>query len=151
MNRVGYGFREGSKAKMAGKLLVKDLMTRDVKVVGPDTSVKEVVAAMNKFGVGSMIVVQDDKPVGVISERDVLRRVVEPCLSPEAVTAGQIMTSPVVTICESASIDEAVKLMAKRRVRKIPVMKKEKLVGIITYTDIVSKVLSMVSALGELI
>ena len=136
---------------MADKLLVKDVMTRDVKVVGPDTSVKEVAAAMNKFDVGSIIVVQDDKPVGVISERDVLRRVVEPCLSPKVITAGQIMTSPVVTICESASIDEVVKLMAERRVRKIPVMKKEKLVGIITYTDIVSKVLSMVSVLGELI
>jgi len=136
---------------MAGKLLVKDLMVRDVKVARPDTSVREVVAAMNQFNVGSIIVVQGDKPVGVISERDVLRRVVEQCLSPEDVTAGQIMTSPVVTISDSASIDEAIKLMAERRVRKIPVMEKGKLVGIITYTDIVSRVLSMVSALGELI
>ena len=61
------------------------------------------------------------------------------------------MTSPVITICESASMDEVVKLMAEKRVRKIPVMKKDKLVGIITYTDILSTVLSMISILGELI
>ena len=136
---------------MAATLLVRDVMTKDVKVVGPDSSVHKVVAAMNKYNIGSIIVVQDDKPNGVISERDILRMVVEPCLSPETITAKQIMTSPVITICESASMDEVVKLMAEKRVRKIPVMKKDKLVGIITYTDILSTVLSMISILGELI
>ena len=135
---------------MAAMLLVRDVMTKDVKVIGPDSSVHQVVAAMNKYNIGSIIVVKDDKPVGVISERDILRRVVEPCLSPETISAKQIMTSPVITVSESASIGEVVKLMAEKRVRKIPVMKKDKLVGIITYTDILSKVLSMISILGEL-
>jgi CBS domain-containing protein len=136
---------------MAATLLVRDVMTKDVKVIGPDSSVHQVVAAMNKYNIGSIIVVKDDKPDGVISERDILRRVVEPCLSPETITAKQVMTSPVITVSESASIGEVVKLMAEKRVRKIPVMKKDKLVGIITYTDILSKVLSMISILGELI
>ena len=136
---------------MAATLLVRDVMTKDVKVIGPDSSVHQVVAAMNKYNIGSIIVVKDDKPVGVISERDILRRVAESCLSPETITAKQIMTSPVITVSESASIGEVVKLMAEKRVRKIPVMKKDKLVGIITYTDILSKVLSMISILGELI
>ena len=136
---------------MADMLLVKDVMTKGVRVTGPDSSVREVVATMNRFNIGSIIVVQDNKPVGVISERDVLRRVVEPCLSPETIAARQIMTCPVITICESASVAEVVKIMAEKRVRKIPVMKKERLVGIITYTDILSKVLSTISILGELI
>jgi len=136
---------------MADVLLVRDVMTKDVKTVEPDSSVKEIVAAMNKFDIGSIIVVQDDKPVGVVSERDILRRVVEPCLSPEKITARQIMTSPVITICESSSMNNVVKLMAGKRVRKIPVMRKDKLVGIITYTDILSKIVSMVTILGELI
>ena len=136
---------------MAATLLVRDVMTKDVKVIGPDSSVHQVVAAMNRHNIGSIIVVKDDKPEGVISERDILRRVVEPCLSPETTTAKQVMTSPVITVSESASIGEVVKLMAEKRVRKIPVMKKDKLVGIITYTDILSKVLSMISILGELI
>lgn len=135
---------------MAGIVLVRDVMSKDVKVVRPDSSVKEVVATMNKFNIGSIIVVQGDKPVSVISERHILRRVVEPCLVPETLTARQVMTSPVVTISETASIDEATKLMAKEKVRKIPVMNKEKLVGIVTFTDIVTKVLAMFSILEEL-
>lgn len=136
---------------MAGIILIRDVMSKDVKAVRPDSSVKDVVAAMNRFNVGSIIVVQGGRPVGVISERDILRRVVEPCLSPETLTAGQVMTSPVHTISETASIDEAAKLMVEKKIRKIPVMSKEKLVGIITFTDIVTTVLSMLSTLGELV
>ena len=136
---------------IASMILVGDIMTRDVKVVRPDSSVKEVVAAMNRFNIGSIVVVQDGRPVGVISERDILRRVVEPCLSPEALTAGQVMTSPVYTICETASMDEAAELMAEKKIRKIPVTKKGGLVGIVTYTDIVTKVLSMLSVLEGLV
>ncbi len=135
---------------MADMLLVKDVMTKGVKVTGPDSNVREVVATMNRFNIGSIIVVQDNKPVGVISERDVLRKVVEPCLPPETIAARQIMTHPVITIRESASMAEVVKIMAEKRVRKVPVMKKKKLVGIITYTDILSKVLNMISIVGEL-
>ena len=135
---------------MAGMMLVRDVMSKDVKMVSPDSSVKEVVADMNKFNIGSIVVVQGDRPVGVISERDILRRVVEPCLAPEALTARQVMTSPVVTIGEMASIEEAAKLMATKKVRKIPVMNKQKLVGIVTFTDIVTKVLATLSVLEEL-
>ena len=136
---------------IASMILVGDIMTRDVKVVRPDSNVKEVVAAMNRFNIGSIVVVQDGRPVGVISERDILRRVVEPCLSPEALTAGQVMTSPVYTICETASMDEAAELMAEKKIRKIPVTEKGRLVGIVTYTDIVTKVLSMLSVLEGLV
>lgn len=141
----------GVGGKMAGMMLVRDVMSKDVKVVSPDSSVKEVVANMNKFNIGSILVLEDDRPVGVISERDVLKRVVEPCLAPEALTARQIMTSPVITIGEMASIEEAAKLMARKKVRKIPVMNKQKLVGIVTFTDIVTKVLTMLSVLEELV
>ena len=135
---------------MVGTILVRDVMSKDVKVVQPNSSVREVVAKMNKFNIGSIVVVQGEKPVGVISERDILRRVVEPCLSPEVLTARQVMTSPVVTISETASMDEAARLMAKKKVRKIPVMNEQKLVGIVTFTDIVNKVLTTISILEEL-
>ena len=136
---------------MAGIVLVRDIMSKDVRVVRLDSSVKEVVATMNKFDIGSIVVVQGDRPVGIITERDILRRVVEPCLAPEVLTARQVMTSPLVTIKETASIDEAAGLMAKRRVKKLPVMNEEKLVGIVTFTDIVAKVPTMLSMLEELL
>jgi CBS domain-containing protein len=150
MNRVEEGLHEGVMGVVA-TLLIKDVMTRDVKIVDPDSSVAEVAAAMNRFGVGSIIIVEGGEPVGVVSERDILSRVVEPCLSPEATTARQIMSSPVVSIPESATLGEAVRLMAERQVRKVPVVREGRLVGIVTYTDIVSEALAMVSLLGELV
>jgi len=137
--------------EMAGIVLVRDVMSKDVRVVRPDTSVKEVVATMNKFDIGSIVVVQGDRPVGIITERDILRRLVEPCLAPETLTARQIMTSPVLTISETANIEETAKLMARKRVKKLPVINNGKLVGMITYTDIVAKVPTLLSILEELV
>ena len=136
---------------MAGIVLVRDVMSKDIRVVRPDTSVKEVVATMNKFDIGSIVVVQGDRPVGIITERDILRRLVEPCLAPETLTARQIMTSPVLTISETANIEETAKLMARKRVKKLPVINNGKLVGMITYTDIVAKVPTLLSILEELV
>jgi CBS domain-containing protein len=136
---------------MASMILVRDIMAKEVKVVRPDTSIKEVVATMNKFSIGSIIVVQGDRPVGIITERDILTRLVEPCLAPETLTARYVMTSPVVTISETASLEEAARLMAKKKVKRIPVMDKEKIVGIITYTDIVFKMPTLLAILEELV
>jgi CBS domain-containing protein len=136
---------------MAGIVLVRDVMSKDVRVVRPDTSVKEVVATMNKFDIGSIVVVQGDRPVGIITERDILRRLVEPCLAPETLTARQIMTSPVLTISETANIEETAKIMARKRVKRLPVINNGKLVGMITYTDIVAKVPTLLSILEELV
>jgi len=136
---------------MAGIVLIRDIMAKDVRVVRPDTSVKEVVATMNKFNIGSIIVVQGDRPVGIITERDILRRIVEPCLAPETLTARQLMTSPVITISETASIEEAARLMARKKIKKLPVMDNGKLVGILSYTDIVFNVPTMLSMLEEIV
>jgi CBS domain-containing protein len=136
---------------MATIVIVRDIMSRNVRVVRPDTSVQEVVATMNKLNIGSIIVVQSERPVGIITERDILKRQVEPCLAPETLTARHIMSSPVITIDENASIEEAAMLMTKKRAKRLPVMNDGKLVGIITYTDIVFKVPEMLSVLEELV
>ncbi|MEM3459362.1 MAG: CBS domain-containing protein [Candidatus Bathyarchaeia archaeon] len=136
---------------MASIILVRDVMSKDVRVVRPDTTVKEVVATMNKFNIGSIIVTQADRPVGIITERDILRRLVEQCLAPETLTARQIMTSPVTTINENTTIEEAAKLMAKKRIKRLPVTNNNKIVGIVTFTDIVTKVPTLLSILEELV
>ncbi|MCS7115306.1 MAG: CBS domain-containing protein [Nitrososphaerota archaeon] len=137
---------------MAGIVLVRDVMSKNVKVVRPDSSVKEVVATMNKFNIGSIVVVQSERPVGIITERDILRRVLEPGLALETLTARQVMSSPVITIDENASIDEASRLMVKKGVKKLLVTRNnDELVGILTFTDIVTKVPEMLSILEELV
>ena len=136
---------------MAGIVLVRDVMSKNVRVVRPDTLVKEVVATMNKFDIGSIVVVQSDRPVGIITERDILKRIVEPCLPPETLRAREVMSSPVFTISDTASIDEAAKIMARKRIKKLLVMDNERLVGMLTFTDIVSQVPNMLGILEELV
>ena len=136
---------------MASVVLVRDVMSKDVKVVRSDTTVKEVVATMNKFNIGSIIVMQSDKPVGIITERDVLRKIIELSLAPETQTARYVMTSPITTINETESIEEAAKLMAKKKIKRLPVMNSGKIVGILTYTDIVFKVPTLLSVLEEIV
>ncbi len=136
---------------MTGIVVVSDVMSKAVKVVRPDTSMKEVVATMNKFNIGSIIVVQAERPVGIITERDILRRLVEPCLAPETLRAREVMTSPVISISETASIDEAAKLMTRRKIKKLLVVNGEKLAGILTFTDIVTQVPNLLVILEELV
>ena len=78
---------------MASLFLVREIMSKDVKVVRPDTTAQEIVATMNKFDISSIIVVQAERPVGIITARDILVRLVEQCLAPRALTAKQIMTT----------------------------------------------------------
>jgi len=134
---------------MASIILVKEIMSKDVKVVRPDTSAQEIVATLNKFNIGSVVVVQKEKPVGIITIRDILIRLVEQNLAPRVLTARQMMTSPFTSINVEATVEEAAKLMAKKRVKTLPVMEKEKLVGVVSFADIAFKVPALLSLLEE--
>jgi CBS domain-containing protein len=134
---------------MASIILVKEIMSKDVKVVRPDTSAQEIVATLNKFNIGSVVVVQKEKPVGIITIRDILVRLVEQNLAPRVLTASQMMTSPFTSINVEATVEEAAKLMAKKRVKTLPVMEKEKLVGVLSFADIAFKVPALLSLLEE--
>jgi CBS domain-containing protein len=135
---------------MASLVSVRDIMSKNVKVVRPDTTAQEVVATMSKFDISSIIVVQGERPVGIITLRDILSKVVVQCLAPQALTARQIMSSPLVTIQESATVEEAVNLMIQQKIKTLPVMDDNKLAGVLTHTDIVFEVPDMVSVLRSL-
>jgi CBS domain-containing protein len=135
---------------MASLVSVRDIMSKNVKVVRPDTTAQEVVATMSKFDISSIIVVQGERPVGIITLRDILSKVVVQCLAPQALTARQIMSSPLVTIQESATVEEAVNLMIQQKIKTLPVMDDNKLAGVLTHTDIVFEVTDMVSVLRSL-
>lgn len=136
---------------MAGLMMVRDVMTRNPRVVRRDTSVQEVVATMNKFNISSVIVVQEERPVGIITHKDIVSKIVQPRIPPDAVTAREVMSAPVVTIIEDASIEEAAKLMAKKRIKKLPVVRDDKLVGIITSMDLVREAPKLVELMESLL
>ena len=136
---------------MAGMVLVRDVMTKNPKVVRRDTSVQEVVATMNKFDISSVIVVQEERPVGIITHKDIMSKIVQPRIPPDAVTAREVMSTPVVTISEDVSIEEAVRLMSKKNVKKLPVVTDHKLVGIITSLDLVREEPKLIKLMEDLL
>ncbi|MDW8049139.1 MAG: CBS domain-containing protein [Nitrososphaerota archaeon] len=136
---------------MAEVLLVRDVMTRSVKTVRVDSTVREAVQKMNKFDIGSIVVMDDKKPVGIITERDIMRKIVEQCVDPSLVKAGDIMSHPLITTDPNKSVEEAARLMAGKKIKKLPVVEDGKLVGIVTSMDIMNAAPKLASLLQELI
>ena len=106
---------------------------------------------MNKFDIGSVIVVSSGRPVGIITESNVMRRIVEPRMDPATVWTKDIMSSPLTTIDENAAVEEAAKIMAEKSINRLPVMKGDKLVGLISSSDIVKASPTQLGILDELL
>jgi len=85
-----------------------------------------------------VIVVQGNKPIGIITKGDILTKIVQVGLSPSEVTAEEIMSTPLITIGEDVAVEEAAKIMTKKKVKNLPVVQGEQLIGIVTSTDIVN-------------
>jgi CBS domain-containing protein len=136
---------------MSGILLVREVMTTNVKTVRPFSTVKDVVQKMNKFGIGSVVVVEEDRPVGIITERDIMRSIAEQFFDPSVVKVKDIMSTQLVTISGDVSVEEAARLMASRKIKKLPVVEDEKLVGIVTSMDVMRANPKIVGLLEELL
>ena len=136
---------------MSGFIIVRDIMTKNIKTVKPDDSVHAAVQKMNKFDIGSVIVISSGRPVGIITETNIMRRVVEPRMDPATVWAKDIMTSPLITIDQNTTVAEAAKVMAERKINRLPVINGDKLVGLISSTDIVKANPTQLAILDELL
>lgn len=130
-------------------IYLKEIMQTNVKTAHADSTVKEVVEKMNRFNIGSIVIVQEERPIGIITERDILQKVVEHCLGPSLCKAKEIMTTPILTAEGDMSLDDAAKLMATRGIKKIPIVQNQTLVGIVTATDMIEKNPTMVHILGR--
>ncbi len=131
-------------------LKVKDVMVTEVVTVDVDVTVKKAVERMNAQEIGCLVVHEKGHFAGILTERDVLKRVVAKALNPEKVLVGQVMSKPLTVVDPEASLEEAVNLMLEKRIKKLPVMRAEKLVGLITMTDIASAHPEMVKFIREL-
>jgi len=114
---------------------VRNFMTSKVLTTASDKTILEAAKLMKIDDVGSIVVVENGKPVAIVTERDFLRRVVAEGLSTQK-PVKEIMSYPLVTIAPEESIKHALKLMQERGVRRLPVVKGERLVGIITAADL---------------
>jgi CBS domain-containing protein len=136
---------------MAEFLMVRDVMTKSVKTVQTGSTVREAVQKMNKFDIGSIVVMDNKRPVGIITERDILRKIVEQGIDPSVVKANDIMSYPLITAEPDQSIEEAARLMAKKGIKKLPVVEDGRLVGIVTSMDIMKAAPKLMSLFQEII
>lgn len=116
---------------------VKDLMTENLVTVNADDSVMEAARLMSEKGISSLVVSHEKEFQGMITDRDILGRVVSKGLDPSRVRVGDVKSSPLVTIDEQTTIEEAAKKMRENNVRRLVVERNYRKVGMIAESDIV--------------
>jgi len=114
---------------------VKDLMTKNVIAIDYTMSVKEASMMMEDVDIGCIIVMKDNKPVGILTERDIARRIVA-CGKSSSIQVSKVMSSPLLVTRPDETIWELVDIMKINKIRKAPVVEKNRLVGIITMGDL---------------
>ncbi|TFH09660.1 MAG: CBS domain-containing protein [Candidatus Thorarchaeota archaeon] len=120
----------------AHSMFVKDIMAVNVVTMPPDASVLEVSKSMSKMDIGSVIITDKGRPVGIITESDIVRRVIAEEKNTKTTSASEIMTSPIIHVEPSTGLTEAMRVMAKSNIRRVAVLKNNSLAGIITSRDI---------------
>ncbi|MHA1582044.1 MAG: CBS domain-containing protein [Candidatus Baldrarchaeia archaeon] len=118
-------------------LKVSDIMTRDVITIEIGKTVREAVEIMNEKGIGCIVVTKGGVPIGIVTERDVLKKIVVEGRDPQKTRIEEIMSSPLITGSPSMTLEDAAKLLILKRIKKLPIVEKGKLVGIVTLFDVV--------------
>lgn len=116
---------------------IKDIMSTRVEIVAPGTLLHEVAKKMQASDCGSVLVGENDRLVGMITDRDLALRCVAESHDPEEMTAAQVMTKEILYCRDTDSVEDATLNMTENKVRRLPVLDKDKrLVGIISLGDI---------------
>lgn len=118
-------------------LKVEDVMVEDVISVSEKATVREAAELMNKHEIGCLVVVKKGKPVGIVTETDMVKRVILKPVDPKKTRVSKIMSKPLVVGSTQMGVDEVSKLMRKQKIKKLPVVEKGRLVGLVTTTDLV--------------
>lgn len=103
------------------------------------STVLEAAQEMNARRIGALVVTEGDKVVGIFTERDILTKVVAGQLAPDRTTVGEVMTSPVACCCLDTTLEECRTVMTDKRIRHLPVVEDDCLLGIITSGDVLAR------------
>jgi CBS domain-containing protein len=113
---------------------VEEVMTRCVLTIDSSKTVAEAAELMTQKEVGDVVVTENDSPRGIVTERDFVRRVIAK-QRPLDTKITDVMTTPLITIAPDASINEAARKMVNNKIRRLPVIRDHKLVGILVVSD----------------
>ncbi|MGB9675945.1 MAG: cyclic nucleotide-binding/CBS domain-containing protein [Candidatus Bathyarchaeales archaeon] len=132
------------------RLLVKDVMSSPVVTIEENAPVNKVAELMDKHGLGCIIITsKDGKPLGIITERDLVGRVLAKNAKPDSVKANEVMTSPLITIEPDATISEAARRMSRLNIRRLGVIYKGQLIGLLSSKDILSVMPELLETIQE--
>ena len=129
---------------------VREVMSQQVITADINETLPNIAKKMIKYDRSSAIVTEDGKPIGIITERDISRKLLPDDIKPSSVSLSEIMTAPLITIDYYAPVSDAIQMMLSNKIRRMPVFRNEELVGIITSQDIVAVSAEMSNTLQEL-
>lgn len=141
---------EEKKEESGVSLKVEDVMVKEVITIDENATVKEAAEVMNKFEIGCLIAIRKGKAMGIITERDLLKRVVADAKDANKTKVKDVMSSPLVVVEPNMDLEEAVKLMFQMKIKKLPVVDGKRLVGLISLTDIARFQPQMIRILKQL-
>jgi len=114
-----------------------DSKGHDVLTIHPDLPVFEAVTQMANYSVGTAVVMENNKVIGIVSERDVIRKIILQAQDPKEIKVQEIMSTELSVVCAETSIENCMGLMTENRIRHLPVLCGEKLCGIVSIGDVV--------------
>jgi CBS domain-containing protein len=115
---------------------IANVMTKNVMSVDLNTSVKSCAKSMAKKGVSCAVITQSNAPIGIVTERDLVSKVLADAIDPNNVLVRDVMSTPLITVTPQATVSEASAMMAEYRIRRLVVVDKGTMVGIVTTGDI---------------
>lgn len=135
---------------------IHKLMVKDVITLQTDASAYDAVKLMNENRIGCLVALDNGKIVGILTERDLLERVLEKCKNPKETRVSEIMTRQVIVGKPDMQLVEATRLMFENKVKKLPIVEGNRLAGLVTLTDIAratsvdKKTLELIEALSNM-
>ena len=127
---MSQGKAENASASL--RVTVGSIARMPVPTVNSSTPVSEVASLMVKRNIGAIVVVRDTEPLGIVTERDLIKRVIYARKDAQEIVAQEIMTAPLITIHFERTIEKALEIMRRNHVRRLVVVKGESMVGLVT-------------------
>ncbi|MCX6820466.1 MAG: CBS domain-containing protein [Candidatus Aenigmarchaeota archaeon] len=131
-------------------MMVKDVMNTNVVVAKLEATIREASEVMDKYNIGSLVVIGEKGIAGIITEHNILETVAAN-KNPDETKVGDVMSPEVVTVSPDSTIEQAVDLMVEHKIKKLPVVEGDKLLGIITASDIIVVEPKLVASIANLI
>jgi len=139
------------RKKQYDNMLVKEIMTKEVKTVEPGITVREAAQRMVEENIKFLIVIKNEKLVGILTEWDFVKKVVGEGETPSKIKVKDIMTTDVIVIDPETEIGEAASIMAKHNIKKLPIVAENVLIGVVTAMDILAAEPKLMKKISELV